>query len=328
MSTLYFSYSLPGGSLDCDEPLNSPYSLAWNVGRFLRQKAAEIGYAFQYVNLDDTTPRTFDPLDIVIGHCWWDGGFMDQALNAGIKAKFIIQPYSAGMVSDPDIPMVLDLFSKADHLFLVCGEYWFETMHSTPYARLKANATRIDMAVSPAIHPMLKTRWNKKGQRAICVIGNDIPVKGFKNVAEMARMAGIRLGHFGSARDGTFDHVPQMTLHGGMLFTPDNIKALCDQYDALCVIALADANPTVLLEAGAWGLAVYTNLQSGYLPYRPFQELRLNDDKFNIDQMRLFQQMDEYDLRRESARLRDVIEQDYNFTVMCNAIWQKVGEYL
>ncbi len=47
MPTLYFSYSLPGGSLDIQEPLNSPYSISWHVGRMLREKAAERGYDFQ-----------------------------------------------------------------------------------------------------------------------------------------------------------------------------------------------------------------------------------------------------------------------------------------
>ena len=328
MPTLHFSYSLPGGSLDIEEPLNSPYTIAYHVGRFLRDKACEHGYAFAYHNLDDTTPVEFDPSDIAIGHTWWDGGFMHQALNANIKGKLILQPYSRYMVSESDIGMVLDLFGKADDLLFITGEHWFQTMPTSPFAALYPKVTRIDMAVSGTIHPMLKTRWNKKGERAICVIGNDIPVKGFQNVAELARMAGIRLGHFGNAREGTFDHVPQITLHGGVLFTPDKIAALCEQYDALVCLATSDANPTVLLEAAAWGLRIYCNEEGGYYPNHPFKELRLNDPTFNVGQMRAFQEMDEYDLRRESAALRTTIERDYNFDVMTATIWNCVGKYL
>jgi hypothetical protein len=328
MPTLWFSYSLPGASLDVEEPLNSPYTIAWHVGRVLREKAIEIGYTFQYVNLDDTTPRTFELDDIAIGHCWWDGGFMHQALDANIKAKFILQPYSHGMVSPGDVGMVLDLFGKADHLFLITGEYWYLTLLNSPFAALYPKASRVDMAINPALHPYSKTRWNKPGERAICVIGNDIPVKGFRHVADLARVAGVRLGHFGSAQEGTFDHVPCMVKHGGMLFTPENIAKVCDNYDALVVIADADANPTVLLEAAAWGLQVYCNRNAGYLPDAPFRETRLDDMTFNVQRMRQLQQANEYDLATDSRSVRGVVERDYTFDKMCRTIWQKVSERL
>jgi len=329
MPTLYFSYSLPGGSLDIEEPLNSPYTITWNVSRLLSQKAAEHGYTYRYVNLDSVAPITFDPLDIVIGHLWdAPGSFMQQALNADIRAKIILQPYSHYMVSEGDVARYVDMFSKADELLFITGRHWFETMPASPFAALYPKVTRIDMAVSSEVHPYKKTTWNKQGQRAICVIGNDIPVKGFKNVAELARMAGIRLGHFGNHRPGTFDHVPHMTYHGGVLFTPQTIEAVCANFDSLCVLALSDANPTVLLEAAAWGLRVYCNTEAGYLPNQPFEELRLGDMKFNVEKMREFQNMDEYALRQDSKKLRSVIERSYNWDKFTEAVWSKVSEYL
>ncbi len=75
MRKLYFSYSLMAHqSLDGAEPRSAPYSISWNVGRFLRDRAQECGYAFEYVNLDDATPREFDATDIVIGHLWHEPG--------------------------------------------------------------------------------------------------------------------------------------------------------------------------------------------------------------------------------------------------------------
>jgi hypothetical protein len=329
MPTLYFSYSLPSGSLDIDEPLNSPYTISYHVGHMLRQKAHERGYDFKFVSLDDTTPQAFGADDITIGHLWdAPNSFMQQALNADVKAKIILQPYSHDMVSTGDIPRYVEMFSRADHLLWVTGEYWSYTMHKTPYAVLKGKSTRIDMALNTSLHPFKKTRWNKKGERSICVIGNDTPTKGYRNVAELARVAGIRLGHFGSAAPNTFDHVPHMTYHGGMLFTPDNIERLCSQYDALVVIAEADANPTVLLEAASWGLRVYCNREAGYLPNAPFEELRKDDMRFNVSQMRAFQEMSEYDLRKDSATLRYVMERDYTWAKFCHAVWEKVSEYL
>jgi hypothetical protein len=328
MPTLHFSYSAGLATLDGEEPLMSPYTIFWHVGRFLREKAAELGYDYHYQNLDDTTPCAFGPDDIVIGHTWWDGGFMHQALDADIKAKFILQPYSHGMVSSGDVGMVLDLFGKADHLFLITGKHWWQTMESSPFAPLKPRATRLDMAINAALHPHAKTRWNKPGERAICTIGADIPAKGYRHVAELARVAGLRYGHFGSARPETFEHVPCMTLHGGMIFTPENAAKLCDNYDALVVIAEADANPTVLLEAASWGLRVYCNQEAGYLPDQPFHATRLFDLSFNVNQMRRFQQADEYDLRAESQDLRQTVSRFHSWRKFTQTLWAKVSESL
>ena len=79
MPKLWFSYSTVNG-LDSDEPYNSPYSITWNLGRYLRRCALECGYQFEYRNLDDKSPADLFHGDVVVGHTWWDGGFMDIAL--------------------------------------------------------------------------------------------------------------------------------------------------------------------------------------------------------------------------------------------------------
>lgn len=327
MATLWFSYSQGNTSLDGDEPLSSPYTIYWNVGNYLKQKAHELGYEFVYVNLDDTTPQTFSPNDIAIGHTWFSGGFMHQALDAGIKA-FILQPYTHQMVSPGDVETVIALYSKATHIFAICGDYWFDTIEQSPYGTLKSNMTRLDMAINTVRHPRLKTHWNKPGKRAVCVIGNDTPTKGFKHVAELAIAAGFRLGHFGSAAPGTFDHVPSMTYHGGYTFTPAVIEMICQQYDALLCMPIADANPTVLLEAASWGLMVYCSRTAGYLPHKPFFPLEVGNMPINVAQMRTFQEMDEYALQRISEGTRKQIEREYTWDKFTKTLWDKVQEYL
>lgn len=327
MPTLWFSYSFGGGTLDYDEPLSSPYSISWNVGRMLREKAAEHGYEFRYINLDSVEPVEFGAGDIVIGHVWdTPGSFMQQALNADIKAKIVLQPYSAGMVSPGDVARYIEMFLKADALLFVTGEYWYSTMQDSPFAVLYPKVTRLDMAVSTTLHPFMKTSWNEPGRRAVCVIGNDTPTKGYRHVAELARIAGFRLGHIGSGSPETFAHTPCFTAHGGHILTPDAAQWICREYDALLAIPDADANPTVLLEAAAWGLTVYCSKEAGYLPGQPFRELRKGDTAFNVRQMRAFQQEDEYDLLADSIALVNTVAKEYTFEKMCRTIWSKVSE--
>jgi hypothetical protein len=329
MPTLWFSYSSGAFTLDSEQPLNSPYSLTWNVGRMLRERAAEHGYDFKYINLDSVEPVEFSAADVAVGHLWdTPGSFIQQALSTNIKAKIVLQPYSHQMVSPGDIPRYIEMFQKADALLFVTGEYWYQTMLDSPFSALYPKVTRLDMAVSTALHPYSKTRWNKPGERAACVIGHDTPTKGYKNVAELARVAGFRLGHYGNAERETFEHVPCMTFHGGMLFTPENIAALCKQYDALLCMPIADANPTVLLEAAAWGLSVFCTQYAGYLPAQPFGYLVQGDMRQCVERMRQWQCADEYDLIKESMTRRKWIEQEYTFEKMCRVIWSKVSEFL
>lgn len=331
MPTLYFSYSLPGGNLDCDEPLNSPYTISWHVGRMLRDKASSIGYAFEYRNLDDTTPVTFNPADVAIGHVWdTPGSFMQQALDAAIKAKIVLQPYSHGMVSAGDIPRYLAMFLEADALLFVTGEYWYNTMPDSSFAALYPKVTRLDMAVNTEKHPYSKTRWNPPGERAVCVIGHDTPTKGYRHVAELARVAGFRLGHFGSTDGASFEHVPCMTLHGGMLFTPENIAGICREYDAVMALPEADANPTVLLEAAAWGLTVFSANEAGNTidDVFPARLLKKGDLIGNVNQVRHWQHATEYALAEESKFARMIVERDYTWSKFCKTVWNRVEGYL
>lgn len=329
MPVLYFSYSmLSGHTLDSPEFINSPYSLTWNVGRFLRQKAADIGYDFEYRNLDDTRPVEFGPDDIAVGHTWFDGGFMHQALDADIRAALILQPYSACMVSEHHIPMVLDLWGKADHLLLITGPYWWDTMKSTPYAPLQAKATRLDMAVNAAAHPYMKRRWNKPGKRGFLAIGTSSPAKGMDLIAELARTAGFKLGVYGDVHSDIFQHVPQVKVYGGVDFRPERIQAICDEYDFFLSLARCDANPTTLLETMCWGLVGACNCESGYWEEEPFEELQLNDLASNWKQIDRLQSMSEHELQGLSIEGRLIAEQGYTWERFCNNVWAAVECWL
>lgn len=327
--TLYFSYSMfPGTTFDDAPPVNSPYTITYYLGRFLRSKAAEIGYMFEYRNLDDTAPVQFGKQDIALGHTWWSGGFMDAALDADIRAKFIIQPYSHCMVSEPDIPRNRALFANADHLFLITGAYWWDTMPDSPYADWRTRATRLDMAVDSAQHPYSKRTWNKPGKRGFLCMGVDRPAKGLDQVAELARVSGIRLGYFGDPNTPTFDDVPQMTKHGGVNFTPALIQRICETYDFFLCAGVFDANPTTLLETSAWGLIAACTKESGYWPHKPFAELRLNDVVFNWETVEYLQNAPEHELAQISRNVRSHIEDHYTWNKFCSIVWNEVSKWL
>lgn len=327
MPTLWFSYSTVFG-LDAPEPLNSPYSITWNLGRFLRTKSAEHGYAFEYRNLDDVTPVTIGPDDIIIGHSWYPDGFLTSTLDRECKARFLLQPYQHDIVGRNESWWIKKIADACDHLFFVTGQYWWDTMSAGLYGDWKDKATRIDMAINPALHPHSKTTWGKPGKRRVLAIGADIHYKGLDMIADFACCGGFHLGYFGSAPYERFAHVPQFKHYGGADFTPELQKHLTSEYDFFISLARGDANPTTLLETACWGLLPMCNQESGYWPGEPFVELRKDDMVFNLDQLSMLQAMPEYKLNQQVERIQRQIKEHHTWACFNETVWAEVEKWL
>lgn len=330
MPTLWFSYSmLAHQTFDTPEPGNSPYTISYHVGRMLRQRAAEHGYTFRYVNLDDPAHYTIGPDDIVIGHPWYTrNGFIEHAFAQPCKAKIVVQPYADFMVGEDAIDLLHALWQAADALLLITGPYWWGTMPATPYADYQAKATRLDMAVNADKHPMLKRWWGKPGKRAVLLLGHDMHFKGLDASAELARVAGFKVGHYGSATHEMFRHVPQATLHGGKAFDTPTIQQIVDTYDLFITMGRHDPNPTTLLETACWGLVGACTPQSGYWPEQPFAELRHGDMAFNLEQIDWLQHASDYDLRQRAATVRQYVEDCHSWQRFTDTVWGVVRRFV
>lgn len=330
MPKFWFSYSLaPGMTLDSPEPNRSPYHLTWHMGRFFRAKAQDLGYEFEYVNLDSLAPVTIGKEDICIYHAWFDEGcFSLQVTEQACKAKFIVQPYTELMVGNEALPSLHKQWDAADHLFLNTGAYWFDRMSQSDYARYFEKATRVDNCVNPALHPFKKEHWNKPGQRGFLVIGYDNPVKGLDKVEELARVGGLRLLHLGSAKEGFFSHVPQARSMNGLDFNTHNIEWICEHYDFFITMGRFDANPTTLSETALWGLVPCCTEQCGYYADEPFVNLKLDDLAYNLDVIDRLQSAPVPELEAWQARIRNYVLEHHDFKKRLALMWSKMEKYL
>lgn len=331
MNTLYFSYSYvaPHDPLTSEEPISSPYTVTYNVARYLKARADERGMAFQYVNLDDTRGHAFDADDIVIGHLWHTpGSFVRQALAQQACPVFILQPYSSCMVSQGDVATYCALFERATHCFWITGEAWWQHMPHSGFASLRDRSTRLDMAVNAEKHPYCKATWNPPGRRGFLTIGADIPAKGLDRIAELAQMSGIRLGYFGNAPKERFQHVARFKYYGGIEFKTPVIEQVCRDYDFFLTLGRCDANPTTMLETACWGLVGACNSASGYIPNQPFLELRGDDLVFDWEQVERMNAMPEHELQERSQRLRALMETSYTWDNFTTRLWEGIDQYV
>ena len=328
--TLWFSYSIPVVMMDGPEPLQGPYNHTWHLIRMFREQCAARGWRFEYRQLDDLAPHDFGPDDIVIGHPWYPDGFVNRAIYAdpGPRYKIIMQPYTPGMFQPAETARQIEMMERSDHTIAITGPYWWDTWQDGPYGPLQHKCSQLELAITPALHPYLKRKWNPPGQRAFLALGNDKWYKGAREVAELARVSGIFLGHCGNAGPEVFEHVANMKQYGWVDFTPSAIQALVDEYDFFITMGREDANPYTLFEASAWGLAVACTKESGYWPGQPFLELRLDDMPFNLDQIHRLQHMPELDLRRRSREVADYITSTYTWERFKDTVWRRVLEVI
>ena len=330
MPKLWFSYSFPPGmTLDSPEPNRSPYHHTWHLGRFLRDKARELGYEFEYVNLDSTDPVTIGEDDICIYHAWFtEGCFSLQVTEQPCKAKFIVQPYTEQMVGKEALPLLHKQWGHADHLFLNTGPWWFDRLPRSDYAHYYEKSTRLDNTVNPDLHPFSKTKWNEAGKRGFFTIGYDNPIKGMDKVEELARVGGLRLLHLGNVSDGFWQHVPQATSMSGLEFMPHTIEWLCEHYDFFITMGRFDANPTALSETALWGLIPCCTPQCGYYPNEPFIGLDLDDLVHNLDIVEWLQYAPAPELVHHQHRIREHVLEQHRFDTRIKTIWDKITEWL
>lgn len=327
MPTLWLSYSTING-IDAPEPCNSPYSITYNLGRFLRDKVQALGYEFQYRNLDDTSPANIQSDDIIIAHSWYPRGFMTETLSCKVRARFLLQPYQHDIVGKNESWWIKKIADACKGLLFITGPYWWDTMHEGLYGEWKEKATRLDMAVNPGLHPFSKRHWNAPGKRKFLAIGADIHYKGLDLIADLARIGGFQLGYYGSAPPERFQHVPQLVHYGATEFTPDIQARIANEYDFFISLARGDANPTTLLETSCWGLLPLCNQESGYWPNAPFMELRKDDALFNLEQIDWLQSAPEYELRCQAERIRQRVLDNHGWDRFCNTVWGELEKWL
>lgn len=320
MPTLYFAYAGPV-DLDGDAPRAAPWTITFYAGRYLRERAADMGYAFRLLDMTDDTPLALDRQDIIIGHPWWGkpNTPMHQAWGKDIRAIIHMHPFTPIVTTDKaEFRRQMD---AAHWRLLITGPLWWDRTASSEWAEYRLRSTRLDMAVDADRHPFVKTTYSPPGKRRALVIGHDAEYKGNDRIARLARLTGIELGHVGTVSHDIFDSVPHVRRHGPMHLTPDRIAYLCREYDFFISMGRWDANPTTLLETAAWGLIGFSTPGSGYYANEPFIGLRDDDDIYNMRQIATWQNKPVAELQRHAQRVRSEVEQCYHWQRFTNALW-------
>lgn len=198
------------------------------------------------------------PGDILVGHAYQFGPtvFRRSVRDPRWARRILLQPYNGDWAQVGFLDQVID---DCDLFLAITGRYWFDRVPETRAVRWLPKMIHVDLAVDRASFAPVKTKFNPPGKRRVLYIGNDHPGKNIPYLRQIARAweGGIDWAGRGVA-------APPLRQLGFVDFASAAGRRLVAEYDFLITVGCADANPTTVLEAMAWGLIPICTPTSGY----------------------------------------------------------------
>jgi len=233
------------------------------IGRKLGQRL-EQHYRVVYYDWNDF--RVIKPAsgDVLLGHPHpnpWTC-FRRSLAQPGWRRVLAVAPYHHG---DPRQVAFIDaLIEHCDLYLAITGNYWFSSIETSVFAHWRPKMMHLDLAVDRADFPVLKRSFSAPGQRRFVYVGQSGWTKNTPYLSEIARaMPETQIGWIGRRNQP----ISGLQYLGFQDFATEVGRQLVASYDFMLTVGKADANPTTVLEAMAWGLIPVCPPQSGYTDY-------------------------------------------------------------
>jgi len=250
------------------------------------------------------------PDDVLIGHPYpvpWTC-FRRSLRVPGWKRILMLLPYHHG---DTAQAAFLDtIIPHADLYLAITGNYWFSSAQSSIFSHWLPKMVHMDLAVDRADFPPVKREFNPPGRRRFVYIGSRSPGKNVGYLSEIARrLPGVDFHWIGMGRGGIAGLKPL----GYCDFGTDESQRLVASYDFMITVGKADANPTTILEAMAWGLIPVCTKQSGYAGYEGILNVPLGDPDGAVSVLQTLQEVPDEELKRLQAVNWQALDTHFNW---------------
>jgi glycosyltransferase involved in cell wall biosynthesis len=311
-------------------PRSSPYENTRNIFLGLSRRLPTVLYA-----LDEQVRCDFSPGDVFLGHPrfpFGEGkmGVTELSLRGTPRPRIfaLISPLHCDAsvrtthINKAYLDAVDSLLPRADILFGIMGEYWWDQWPNSPYAHWMDKMVRLDMAVDTTCFPRVKRTFNPPGRRGFLYIGRNDPMKGIDFLSQLARHTrDCRWGWIGSGPP--IEGIP--CLSGPRPLTPDYLSRLAGEFDFFVNASVADPNPTTILESMAWGFPVICTPQSGYYETSYRRNMCHADLEGSIGVLRQLQSLEEAKLQGMADEARRVVEERYTWDRLTDCLCNRLG---
>lgn len=285
--------------------ISAPDAIGRELGRRL-----EARYAVIYHDWSDRDLIRPEPGDVLIGHPNPDPNtvFRRSVQLDGWHRRLMMLPFNHRDLRQ--VAWTRSIVPECDLFLAITGPYWFDTLASSRCSHWQPKMIHLDLAIDRTDYPPLKTSFGRPGNRRIVYIGHTGRGKNTSYLSEIARLLpDTQFDWIGAgARD-----IPGLRPLGSVEFASQAGKALVAQFDILVTVGQADANPTTILEAMAWGLIPVCTPTSGYKSIPSIPNVPTDDAATAAAALRRLELLDESELVAMQSENWRLLDEHYNW---------------
>jgi glycosyltransferase involved in cell wall biosynthesis len=249
--------------------ISTPDAIGRELGRRL-----ETRYKVVYHDWDERDAIVPEPGDVLLGHPHPDPNtvFRLSVQLEGWERRLMMLPFSHRDLRW--VAFTRSIVPKCDLFLAITGPYWFQTVAGSRCSHWAPKMIHLDLAIDRNDFPPLKVSFGSAGKRRVVYIGHTV---GYKNTAYLSEIAAlVPEAEFAWIGNGTRT-IPGLTPLGVVEFDTEAGRDIVAGFDFMLTVGTADANPTTILEAMAWGLIPICTPTSGYQDIATIPNVPLGD---------------------------------------------------
>jgi len=230
------------------------------IGRQLG-KRLEARYEVIYYNWSDLGLIKPEPGDVLLGHPHPHprSVFRNSLRQAGWRRRLAMSPFHHRDLRQ--IAFADSIIPHCDLFLAITGPYWFGSLADSRCSHWQPKMIQLDMAVDRGDFPPLKESFGAPGKRRVAYMGHSGRGKNTPYLSKIAALLpDIEIAWIGrGARP-----IHGLKSLGFIDYDSQPGRDVVAEFDFLLTVGNADANPTTILEAMAWGLIPICTPTSGY----------------------------------------------------------------
>lgn len=294
----------------------APHAIGRNLGARLERR-----YRVVYHDWDSSYAITPEPDAVLVGHAHPRRGtvFERSSRDPGWRRVLMISPYNGELAQ---VAFLDPIIRRSDLFLAITGEFWFSRVGQSACSHWMPKMVRLDLAVDRSDYPPLKVAFNPPGKRRFVYVGDAFRMKNLPYLSDIARsLPGSEFAWIGR---GGRRSLPGVTRLGWQDFSDKAARELMAGFDFLITVGWADANPTTVLEAMAWGLIPVCTPQSGYEGVQGIINVPLGDVAGASEVIERLQATPETELRAQQRENWDALDRQFNWDRFAGQVAQAI----
>jgi glycosyltransferase involved in cell wall biosynthesis len=245
----------------------------------------------------------------IVGHAHPVPGttFRRSVRQPGWGRRVLLQPFVTNL---DKVGYLAGVIPHVERFVAITGRYWERRLPSAYLSGIAATFIQRDLAIDCSDFPQLVDAGGSRGRRRLLYIGRDVPLKNLGYLEQIAALRPewefARIGPPGPERPG-------ITYLGSHDFRSAESRDLLASFDIAITVGRADANPTTVLEAMAWGLVPVCTPESGYEGYPGVTNIPLGDAHAAVVVLDSLQAMSDTEVQTLRQANRRRVETEYTW---------------